>query len=221
MKKTSKTARITMLLVVLCLISTAMLSGTFAKYTSEFAGEDTALIAKWDISVKDGTNNELEVSPAIAELDLFKHAYTVNINEKDGSDYIIAPGVNGEFSLKIQNKGDVAAKITFDLDKTGTAGTVPIEYSVDGGNTWVNLDDLKGALDGLSQMNNVAETNGTADVTVKWQWQFERGTGATLVDNDEADTLLGTTSAASANRSTYILTIKATATQIAPAAVTP
>jgi ABC-type cobalt transport system substrate-binding protein len=53
MRKTSKTARITILLLVLCLISTAMLSGTFAKYTSEYAGADTALIAKWEIEFDD------------------------------------------------------------------------------------------------------------------------------------------------------------------------
>ena len=46
MRKTSNTAKITILLLMLCLISTAMLSGTFAKYTSEYAGADTALIAK-------------------------------------------------------------------------------------------------------------------------------------------------------------------------------
>ena len=76
MKKTSKTARITILLLVLCLISTAMLSGTFAKYTSVYAGADTALIAKWDISVSDGDDHGFTMLPGeVQQLDLFKHEY--------------------------------------------------------------------------------------------------------------------------------------------------
>ena len=148
MKKTSKTARITMLLVVLCLISTAMLSGTFAKYTSEFAGEDTALIAKWDISVTDGEDNVLG---GVQSLDLFKHAFNQNIITGAGTDKIIAPGVSGDFTLKVENIGDVAAEVVFDLAASGSANDVPIEYSIDG-SSWVNLGDLETALNSLAGM---------------------------------------------------------------------
>jgi hypothetical protein len=212
MKKTSKTARITMLLVVLCLISTAMLSGTFAKYTSEFAGEDTALIAKWDISVTDGEDNVLG---GVQSLDLFKHAFNQNIITGAGTDKIIAPGVSGDFTLKVENIGDVAAEVVFDLAASGSANDVPIEYSIDG-SSWVNLGDLETALNSLAGMQNVAAGTGTAEQKVEWRWQFERGEDAALTANDAADTLLGTTSVTD-NRSTYILTVTATATQIAPA----
>lgn len=213
MKKTSKTARITMLLVVLCLISTAMLSGTFAKYTSEFAGADTALIAKWDISVTDG-ETELSVSEAVY-LDLFSHEYQNNIIEGAGTDKIIAPGVSGDFTLKVENIGDVAAEVVFDLAASGSANDVPIEYSIDG-SSWVNLGDLETALNSLAGMQNVAAGTGTAEQKVEWRWQFERGEDAALTANDAADTHLGTTSVTD-NRSKYILTVTATATQIAPA----
>jgi hypothetical protein len=208
MRKTSKTARITILLLVLCLISTAMLSGTFARYTSEYAGADTALIAKWDVKF-----NGNEPTTSTAELDLFSHAYNTNIIAGAGDDKIIAPGVSGDFTLKVENKGDVAAKMTFDFEDSGTAGTVPIEYSLDG-STWGDLDALKTALDELEKMKNVAAENGTAEQIVEWRWPFD---GSDVYEtNDEDDTELGKASANGASRSTYILNVTATATQIEP-----
>jgi hypothetical protein len=218
MRKTSKTARITILLLVLCLISTAMLSGTFAKYTSEYAGADTALIAKWDVKF-----NGNEPTTSTAELDLFSHAYKTNINEKEGKDYIIAPGVSGEFTLKVENKGDVAAEITFDIgvDETSTAPSAPIEYKLDGGDEWGNLADLMDKLNGTSEgledpvpLLTVAAENGTAEQIVEWRWPFD---GSDVYEtNDEDDTELGKASANGASRSTYILNVTATATQIEP-----
>lgn len=219
MRKTSKTARITILLLVLCLISTAMLSGTFAKYTSEYAGADTALIAKWDVTVKEGTT-EFSVSPAVANLDLFSHAYDTDINQVDGEDYIIAPGVSGDFVLNVANTGDVAAKMTFDFTVSGTETvyTVPIEYrlaKVGQGDEegWDDLAALKTALE--AKMQNVAAGTGEAEETVEWRWPYEASGEVYDGSTDLTDTALGTDSVTN-NHSTYILTIKATATQIQP-----
>jgi hypothetical protein len=220
MRKTSKTARITILLLVLCLISTAMLSGTFARYTSEYAGADTALIAKWDISVSDGDEHGFTMLPGEAQqLDLFKHAYDTNILSTAGDSKIIAPGVNGEFVLKVANNGDVAAKMTFDFKVSGTADTVPIKYKLKDveGQTWGDLVALKAALNELEKMKNVAPGTGSAAQIVEWRWPFERGgDAAAIAANNKEDTDLGTDSVTD-NRSTYILTITATAEQIAPA----
>lgn len=214
MRKTSKTARITILLLVLCLISTAMLSGTFARYTSEYAGADTALIAKWDISVSDGDEHGFTMLPGEAQqLDLFKHEYDTNILSTAGDSKIIAPGVDGDFTLKVENKGDVAAEMTFDFDVSGDASNAPIEYKLKDGQTWGNLDALKTALDELEKMKNVAAGTGTAEQTVEWRWPLD---GSDVYGtNDEVDTDLGTDSVTD-NRSTYILTITATAKQIQP-----
>lgn len=215
MKNTSKTVRMAILLLVLCMISTAMLGGTFAKYTSEYAGADTALIAKWDVAVKEGTT-EFAISPAAAaNLDLFSHAYNKNILAEAGTQQIIAPGVEGDFELNVANTGDVAAKMTFDFEVTGTASTAPIEYSLDGSD-WGDLAALKTSLDDLDDMEKVDETNGTASQKVYWRWPFEQ---TDVTTGDTADTALGvasTTAAESGTRTTYILTITATATQITP-----
>jgi len=222
MRKTSNTAKITILLLMLCLISTAMVSGTFAKYTSEYAGADTALIAKWDISVSDG---ETYLSPKeTVDLDLFKHAYNTNINAIEGEDYIIAPGVSGDFTLKVENKGDVAAEMTFGFDVRGDASNAPIEYKLKDveGQTWGDLDALKAALNELEKMKNVAPGTGSAEQIVEWRWPFERGSDPyEIALNNEADTRLGTNSAAGTDegadgRTEYKLIITAKAEQIQP-----
>lgn len=223
MRKTSNTAKITILLLMLCLISTAMVSGTFAKYTSEYVGADTALIAKWDVTVSDGTN-EFYVYPEEAELDLFKHAYDTNILSTAGESKIIAPGVGGEFTLKVENKGDVAAKMTFDVGLGGNGMTAPIEYKLKDveGQTWGDLVALKAALNELEKMKNVAPGTGSAEQIVEWRWPFERGSDPyEIALNNEADTYLGTNSAAGTDegadgRTEYKLIITAKAEQIQP-----
>ena len=115
--------------------------------------------------------------------------------------------------------------MTFDFEVSGTAGTVPIKYSLDG-STWVDLATLETELNELGNMTNVAAENGTAEQTVEWRWPFERGgDAAAIAANDEVDTDLGTASAEGTGegadgRTEYILTIKATATQITPETTT-
>ncbi len=219
MKNKNRIFRVSALLLVLCFISTVMISGTFAKYTSEYSGQDTALIAKWDLDVTDGSH-DFAISPddpAEAELDLFSHAYNENIIATDGTQNIIAPGVSGDFILSVTNNSDVAAKVEFAFSKTGA--DVPIQYCL--GNfgeedtIYNSLTALQNALNLLNKFKKVAETNGTATQTVYWRWPYEVGDGAGLVASDEEDTELGQASAG-ASRTNYVLTITTTATQIAP-----
>ena len=113
-EKNKNTFRVAALLLVACLISSVMLSGTFAKYTSEYSGQDTALVARWSFEAL-GVNEEDD--PMAIELDLFDHYYDTHINgtSTDGT-YIIAPGVSGSFVLEMDYIADVDAdvEITFE-----------------------------------------------------------------------------------------------------------
>ena len=180
-----------------------MISGTFARYTSTFAGEDTALVAKWEIT--GGSGDGFAVNGDKLILDLFKHQYDVNVmNSKDGV-YIIAPGVEGEFDVVLANNSDVAAEVTFDIDVTGSAVDVPIVYTLESAN-YNNVADLENALNALFANIGTGDTI-TADVS--WSWPLD--------GNDAKDTELGLASAAASDRVSYGLVIKANARQIAPA----
>ncbi len=173
-------------------------------------------MAKWDLTMTDGTDG-FAVSPApAADLDLFSHAYDTNIVDQDGADYIIAPGVYGEFVLSMTNNSDVAADITFDFEKVTGSADVPMEYSLDSGTTWVILENLQTALN--DENIQLAETDGTETLTIQWRWAYD-GTTATAGATDASDTTLGTAfadAATTGDRTTYVLKIEITATQVQP-----
>lgn len=209
-----KTFRIAGLLLILCLITAAILSGTFAKYTSEYFGQDTALVAKWDLTIKAGDTEF--TGDGEQELDLFKHAYDKNIVAGAGDDKIIAPGVDGEFVLSMTNNSDVAAAIEFSITEEEDNAEVPMEYKVDNGE-WVDFDGLATALDNELD-GTLAVGSDEKTVNVLWRWAYERGDDETAItSNDATDTGLGEVSAEGETRTSYKLNIAITATQAKPA----
>jgi hypothetical protein len=233
-EKNKNTFRVAALLLVACLISSVMLSGTFAKYTSEYAGEDTALVARWSFGAKGGQSGSLAaLTDSTANLDLFQHAYDTNILSTAGTDKIIAPGVSGDFVLDLTNNSDVAAGITFTITEDTSVADIPMEFSLDNFSTVIKADEDHTAVENLTTaLDNLGiilaasddESNSTT-IKVHWRWPFERGTEAAEIDAyDTLDTDLGEASYAAytppGDRIGYILTVKVKATQLAPT-VTP
>jgi hypothetical protein len=237
-EKNKNTFRVAALLLVACLISSVMLSGTFAKYTSEYAGQDTALVARWSFGVSGETvGGEWDDDPT-QELDLFNHAYTAGINKNDGAGkFILAPGVQDEFTIKMDYIADVDADVTIAFEELTGNAAVPIEYSVDNGENWVTLPNLGEALaaaiaSGGGSLSDPTEDDSafriakvaagvTDDVniskTVKWKWRYTKNEAdsAYLGQTDANDTLLGTNSITD-NRSTYGIKVTINATQVVP-----
>lgn len=200
--KTNKRNRNLVLLLVLAIISLVALVATFARYTGEAGtASDTAQVAKWNVTM-DNVDG------------IFKHEYSKNILATAGTDKIIAPGVDGSFEILLDNKGDVDASVSAITFSEGAGNAaVPMQYSVDGGTTWVStIDDLNDAI--ATKVSSVILKAGQKQtvgngITVQWKWAFD--------GNDTDDTVLGTASASADNRTTYTLDMTITATQIAPA----
>lgn len=206
--KKNKLMRLASALLVLTLLSTCAISGTFAKYTSSATGSDIATVAKWSFKVN-GT--EIAVSPA-AEIsfglfDTIKD--TAGAEESDVKTNLIAPGTSGSFELKVENTSEVTAKYTIALAETNDSG-IPLQYSVDG-NNWVDsVAEL--SMTGLTEKQLDKET-GTATHTVYWRWVFEGTTdGAHANQTDATDTTLGI--AAQTTAPTVTITATVTATQV-------
>lgn len=222
-EKNKNTFRIGALLLVACLISSVMLSGTFAKYTSEYAGKDTALVATWDFVAEGGQDglDLVTLGDAAVPLDLFKHAYNENILATAGAGKIIAPGVSGNFVLDLTNNSDVAADITFVVSKAEGSVNVPMEFSI--GTDFDSVDPVPTIYDTVETLTtalngkniHLNEAGGESSVTVYWRWAYY-GPSATAEATDTTDTVLGTTSASGDSRSTYTLNVKVTATQSEP-----
>ena len=178
MKNENKIVKFTMLVLILTMLSLCLVSNTYAKYTSSFAGTDTAVVAKWDVSAGDASTtidlfNSSKIYDTNGVTDYTK-AGTDDADVANGTtDGIIAPGTWGSFSFTVTNKSEVNA--TYAVDYTVTGAGIPLEWSVDG-IAWS---------DSLSNVSETALNMGaTADVTVYWRWAFD--------GDDTVDTTLGT-----------------------------
>lgn len=197
-KRSSMMVRLVAVLAVTMMFTTCFVGGTFAKYTSSATGSDSATVAKWDIKVG-GTNiatNDtftFDLFKTITDSDLTSSEN--DMSPVDGS--IIAPGTSGKFEIQIKN--DSAVNATYAIDYTVTnEGSIPVQFSVDGGATWTDtLADVS-----ATDINMGA----TATVTVQWRWRFEADN---VTEGDNADTTLGKDGTA-----TLEVSAKVTATQV-------
>lgn len=241
MTGSAKIVRVITLMLALSLISTVMISGTFAKYVSEYSGQDTALVARWSF---DGTVGELEEEEETQVLRLFNHDYNLHVNQMGDDAYIIAPGINGEFLITMDYLADVAADVVINIVETTPTvdygnpvleKPLPIEYSIDDGD-WLTAAGLsEGLIDYLAteyelevvdQALRIPASNVDADsalpleATVKWRWAYdsnEQGEDYAWESNDEIDTLFGQLFLENEDaRLAYTLDITVTATQVAP-----
>ena len=178
MRSDNAIVKFTMLVLILTMLSLCLVSNTYAKYTSTFAGSDTAIVAKWDVSAGDASTtidlfNSSKIYDTNGVTD-YTQGGTDDTDVKNGNaDGIIAPGTWGSFSYSVSNNSDVNA--TYTVDYTVTAANVPLEWSIDG-STWST---------NLSNVSTTALNMGaTANVTVYWRWAFN--------GDDTADTTLGT-----------------------------
>lgn len=221
--KRKNLAKWMVVLVALVAVSTSMIAGTLAKYVSEFSGSDTALVAKWEIGFlgENETILKAEDGEEHVALDLFSHDFDKNIITDAGTDKIIAPGVEGEFTLAVMNKSDVAAKVAFEFEKEGGSADVPLVFSTDETN-WVNLADIEVTI------ANIQAGDADDGTKVYWKWPFDADDWTAVgVDHKNADgddwsdaddTELGQGSADEGpdNRTEYTLIVKATAEQLPP-----
>ena len=180
-------------LVLLSVVSLGSVAGTYAKYTSNATGTDSARVAKWSFTVG-GTET---ATTNTFNFDLFDTAYTNDDSEttvqSKNSDNVIAPGTEGEFTIALANNSEVDATYEIDYTVNKTNNSIPVEFSIDG-TTWTA--DLADVAATRINMNNA-----TATITVQWRWLFN--------GDDTTDTTLGTT-----GTDTITVSAKVTATQV-------
>lgn len=187
-------------MLAVSLLTTCVISGTMAKYTSTASGSDTARAAKWSILVND--TEIATATPQTLNFDLFGTVGDANPETVDeinndadvmdpeaGGTTIIAPGTGGYFELEITNKSEVTADISIELQETNDAG-IPILYSFGDWDVYHTYADLQtlvestyegdwgkmlAALTDDSDMDALdqMEPNDTYTIPVYWTWAFE------------------------------------------------
>lgn len=234
--------RVASIMLVLVLMSSSVISGTFAKYVTSGSASDTARVAKFGVTVDADYSN------------LFNSTYatTVAWTGDDGvsvkaSEDVVAPGTFGvlaDFTVDGEPEVDVAVTYEADLDignlwnvcsfendvtAAGWAADTfycPITITVNGvpfcGLDYYNAADFEADVEAQiatsAKKYNVGEPLSAvgADLDVDWKWDFEGsnygGTGSAK-QTDPYDTQLGDR-AANGQAATIELTVTCTVTQI-------
>lgn len=187
--KKNKMMRIASVLLVAVLLSTSVISGTFAKYTSTATGTDSARVAKWDIQFN---NAQMPLTNTFS-FDLFKD-YTdenVDVNGANDDAIVIAPGTKGDFTIELTNSSEVNAHYKIDYVVTN-ANNIPVMFRV----TTTAGEGNPTVGDWTSDIADIAfvdfDMNDSVTYKIEWQWAFN-GTddGAADGQTDTTDTTLG------------------------------
>lgn len=227
MTKKNTVFKLAGLLLVLVLVTSCFVGGTFAKYTTAATGSDSARVAKFGVAV---TANGETFKTAYAKDD---NTATITGNSVVSSDddKLVAPGTKGNMvSMTLSGKPEVAVKVTYKADVSITGNWVkndsndfycPLTVKVNDTEikgteqTSANAFEtaIKNAIDGYSKeydANTDLSGEGEDSVKVSWSWAF-----STDEEGDTADTYLGDKAATDVSKAGKIsLGITTTVTQI-------
>lgn len=227
----NKTMGIAAALLVATLLTTSMISGTFAKYTSTGTGSDSARVAKWGVTVTANGNTfakEYDTDDTKTKATITKSVIGTG---EDSSNKVVAPGTKGTMAtMKLSGTPEVAVRVNykgnFALDDKWTVGNGKTFYcplvikvkSSNGNETEIkqneqvnDKDTFENAVNSAIAAYSKEYASGTAlsdqgndSLTVSWEWPFSNE------GNDTNDTALGD----AADAATVTLGVTTTVTQI-------
>lgn len=221
--KKSVLFRVALVMLVLTMVTSCFVGGTFAKYVTSGEGTDSARVAKFGVAIT-ANGETFATSYAAADTTATSIATTVQASEK-----VVAPGTQGNMaSMVLSGVPEVAVKVSYE-----GAFDISSNWTVDG-RFYCPLVITVGEteIDGATYTEEVAFENAVNDafknyweeyapgtdlsvdsvkadsLGVSWEWPF-------YVDeaNDAKDTWLGN-QAAAGNAATVTLTVKTTVEQI-------
>lgn len=212
---------------VMVMLTTCIVSGTYAKYTTSVEASDSARIAKWGIG-----------APADLDLELFAtNAFDDGKVLSSDDVNVVAPGTSHEQTIKLFTITGAAPEVKYDYKVELTvepeaSTTIDVLDDIEGfkwtlkapgatdAESFDTFADLQAAVNGLSE-NNIAPNKlpnkfavGANTMVIGWEWEFEVGdTDAAIAANDVVDTKAGDDSAAG-SLDTFEITLSISATQV-------
>lgn len=171
--RTNKTLRIASVLLIAVLMTTCIIGGTFAKYTSNLAVTATQGIATWNVTLdatdEDSATEGIQINLADTVLDTNGDA-----TETDVKSGLIAPGTKGSFKIAIKNASQVKANAVLTL----TVPTLPTGMTLKNGATALAAGErtITVSLD--------MEQSTATEVEFTWEWVYDTDTAGENDTND-------------------------------------
>lgn len=170
--RTNKTLRIASVLLIAVLMTTCIIGGTFAKYTSNFAVTAKQGIATWNVTLdstdQDTATEGIQINLADTVLDANDAA------ETDVKSGLIAPGTKGSFKIAIKNASQVKANAVLTL----TVPTLPTGMTLKNGATTLSAGERTVTVDIDMEQSTATEVEFT------WEWVYDTETAGENDTND-------------------------------------
>lgn len=168
-----KKKKIIIVAVILLALLLLFIGGnTFSKYVTEVNGKGVANVAKWSFKVN---NNEAQIQ-------------TINLaSSVDNTTLVdnkIAPGTSGNFEIKIDATGaevGIDYKVRF-INETNKPQNLFFTYD---NKRYESIADIEKDLVGTIDANAEEKTK---TINIHWEWPYETGKDAQIVENDKIDT---------------------------------
>lgn len=190
MMKKNHAARLGALALALTLVSTCLMGGTLAKYTTTVTGTATATVAKWVFNA----NNAAADTKKFENINL---GDTLNYKVTDIKTGVIAPGTEGKFDIELNGTGSkVGIDYTIEITKAAItmqnkelpSNLVFSTKEIKEGNTGNSLDKLSsesGSL--LSGPIDYKDSKMEKTITIYWKWPYATSTeGADIKDTNDS-----------------------------------
>ena len=216
-KKSGKTMRLAGLLLVLVLVTSCFVGGTFAKYVTSGTGTDSARVAKFGVNVNASADSLFQ-----KQYDSDTTGYTAKTVITSNEDKLVAPGTKGDLTaFTVSGKPEVAVEVKYTVDEfeltnwsipdtsTGASAGATVEYcpivfkvndteyKIDG-TTITSVsglqDAVKNAIQAVTEQvaanTDLSTAGAVPSLKVEWEWAFQ-GTGTDPYQTDAKDTALG------------------------------
>ena len=231
--------RVASIMLVLVLMTSSVISGTFAKYVTEGSASDSARVAKWGVVVTgyaDMFKTEYAKNDETFTLDTNTVVSADTIN---GRNRLLAPGTEGKLTdVALSGTPEVAVRVTYDAtfdiggwNLNGVAYYCPIIIMVEGeaicGLDFASEAAFEAKVEATIEKHakdykantNLASVGDDAP-SVSWGWAFDEAAHNSLAhghgdgkQTDAYDTILGN-QAAKGSPAYIDLTVVTTVTQI-------
>lgn len=218
--------RVASVMMVLVLMTSSVISGTFAKYVTEGSASDSARVAKFGV-VATVTGDAFKTQYETTDTSYTNTAYTV---VSSNGDKLVAPGTNGTFGgVALTGTPEVAVRVSYEGSKVELKGWqlaggfyCPLTFNINGtaidGLDYTSAAELENALLSavtkgandyapLTDLSTIDDLNGE----YTWAWAFEGA--ADSLQTDGKDTELGN-KAALGTINSVSFAVKVTVTQI-------